>query len=234
MSGSERRPTASARKSVGQGDKPGWRRELRWRLRQHMWLKGTGTTVFMVLFFIVYLHLLHHPEFAVTLIPETGFDRWIGFHPWALVPYLTLWVYVSLPPALMPDRPTLLRYGVAVGLMCAVGLMIFWIWPNAVPPMQLNWGGMPGFDQLKHIDGAGNACPSLHVASALFSGIWLHRILRDIDSPPSLRLANLLWCLVIVYSTMAIKQHLLLDVLAGGLLGGVAAAASLRWVTRRG
>lgn len=200
-----------------------WHAVLSQRAREMVLLKAFGTTAFMTLFFIAYLHLLHDPVFAVTIMPLTPVDHWIGFEPGALFAYVTLWVYVSLPPALMPDRRTLIGYGLAVGLLCVIGLLAFLFWPTAVPTPRIDWGSYPGFSMLKGVDGTGNACPSLHVATAVFSGIWLHRLLRDIGSPRGLLLFNALWCGAIVYSTMATKQHVFIDVLTGSLLGGLAA-----------
>jgi len=209
---------------------PVWHQVLARRAREMMLLKAFGTTLFMVLFFIAYLHLLHDPVFAVTIMPLTPVDHWIGFEPGALFAYVTLWVYVSLPPALMPDRRTLVGYGVAVGALCVVGLLAFLFWPTAVPTPRVDWGSYPGFSMLKGVDGTGNACPSLHVATAVFSAIWLQRLLRDIRSPQALLLFNAFWCAAIVYSTMATKQHVFIDVLAGTALGVVAALLSLAWL----
>ena len=87
----------------------------------------------------------------------------------------------------------------------------------------------PGFALLQGVDAAGNACPSLHVATALFSAAWVQRLLRGIHAPAWLSWGNGIWLVLIVYSTMAIKQHVALDVLAGLLLGGAFGWASLRW-----
>ena len=78
------------------------------------------------------------------------------------------------------------------------------------------------------MDASGNACPSLHVATAVFSGVWLNRILREINAPRALRAFNWLWCVGIVYSTLATKQHVALDMLAGAVLGLAAALLSLK------
>jgi membrane-associated phospholipid phosphatase len=79
------------------------------------------------------------------------------------------------------------------------------------------------------VDAPGNALPSLHVATALFTALWIERLLHEIGTPAALRRLNWLWLTLIVYATLATKQHLLLDVLAGGALGAAFARASLRW-----
>jgi membrane-associated phospholipid phosphatase len=82
------------------------------------------------------------------------------------------------------------------------------------------------------VDLAGNACPSLHVAFAVFTGIWMDRLLKEMRSAHVLLALNWLWCLGIVYSTLATRQHVVLDVIAGAALGALTASvhlAALRW-----
>ncbi|HQT42425.1 MAG TPA: phosphatase PAP2 family protein [Halothiobacillus sp.] len=199
------------------------------RLVTDMPYKAIGTTVFMTLFFIVYLQLLHYPVNPVTIMPLTPMDHWIVFEPWSLTIYLTLWVYVSLPPALILSRRVLFGYGASMGMVCLIGLVIFWLWPTAVPTPQIDWARFPGFAALKGVDGTGNACPSLHVAAAVFSGFWLHQLLRLIRVPGWMSVFNALWCVAIVYSTMATKQHVFWDAAAGFALGAAGALLSLHW-----
>ena len=84
------------------------------------------------------------------------------------------------------------------------------------------------FAILYAVDSNGNACPSLHVAASVMSCLWLYVMLRKVGAPAWLNAANLLWCAGIVFSTMATKQHLLLDVLAGALLGVAVGWLSVR------
>ncbi|MNT32482.1 hypothetical protein D3C72_1683660 [compost metagenome] len=55
----------------------------------------------------------------------------------------------------------------------------------------------------------------------------LARQLREAGAPGWLRLLNLAWAVAIVYSTMAVRQHVLIDVL-GGLGLGLALGFALR------
>lgn len=201
-------------------------RELGWRLRHLWWLKAGGTTLFMTAFFTAYLELLHRPWYPVTQMPLTWLDRQVDFQPWALVAYASLWIYVSLPPALAASRARLFSYGWHIGSLCVTGLLIFVWWPTAVPPATVDWGLYPGYALLKGIDKGGNACPSLHVATALYSCLWLESELHGLRSGPGLRLVNWVWCGLIVFSTLATKQHVSLDVLAGVVLALTVAALS--------
>ncbi|HEX3729616.1 MAG TPA: phosphatase PAP2 family protein, partial [Opitutaceae bacterium] len=87
---------------------------------------------------------------------------------------------------------------------------------------------------LKSVDASDNACPSLHAAFALFSAIWLHRILRRVGAPHPLKLLNGLWCAGILYSAMALKQHVAVDILAGAALGAFMALPRGRRFRARG
>ncbi len=189
----------------------------------HFWFKWFGTTGFILTFFMAYFYLLKNPAFPVTIMPVTVVDRLVGFEPWALPFYLSLWVYVSLPPMLMLTRREIIEYGVWIGSMCMVALAIFYFWPSAVPPANIDWAKYPGVEFLKGVDAAGNAWPSLHVATAVFSAFWLHWRLSTVGLGRGSRLFSACWCVAIVYSTMATKQHVAVDVVAGVALGGMVA-----------
>lgn len=192
--------------------------------------KMLGTTAGMTVFFVAYFWVLKHPQHLVTIMPLTAIDHAISFRPEALPLYFSLWLYVSLAPALLIDRRELVSYGGAAVMLSAVGLGIFLFWPTAVPRVDVDWSQHPGFAFLKSADAAGNACPSLHVAFAVFSAVWFERILRQMGAGRLVHRLNWLWCLGIMYSTIATRQHVALDVVAGAILGLIAAIAHLRWL----
>jgi len=185
--------------------------------------------LFIGLFFGAYFYLLKSPAYPTTVMPLTGLDRLIGFEPRTMPLYVSLWVYVSLPPTLLATRRELYRYGLAMAGTCLVALIIFYFWPTAVPAANIDWIQYPGVNFLKNVDASGNACPSLHVATAIFSAIWLHHLLRRFGAPPWILIVNGLWCFGIVYSAMATRQHVAVDVLAGFLLGVLGAGLSWRY-----
>lgn len=194
-----------------------------------MYLKSIGTMLFISLFFGAYFYLLKVPSYPTTVMPITLLDHLIGFQPLALPLYLSLWVYVSLPPTLLATRRELYGYGMSMAGTCLAGLIVFYFWPTAVPAANIDWAQYPGVDFLKTMDASGNACPSLHVATAVFSGIWLHHLLRRFGAPRWILIFNGAWCIGIVYSSLATRQHVAVDVLAGLVLGGLAAYLSLRY-----
>lgn len=208
-----------------------WHRQAVAAMLLHPFLKAIGTTVFIGLFFLAYFYVLHFPAYPPAVMPEIWVDRLISFQPQALPVYLSLWFYVSLLPALVATRAELYRYGATMASTCIVGLSIFYIWPTAAPAPDIDWARYPDIDFLKGLDASGNACPSLHVATAFLSGVWLNHVLRRFGAPAWVLAFNWIWCALIVYSTVAIRQHVAVDAIAGLALGGAAAALALR---RRG
>jgi hypothetical protein len=77
-----------------------WHHQVTHSLMQHMWYKAVGTMLFIAIFFGVYLFLLKYPMYPTTVMPFIEMDELIGFQPMAMPLYLSLWLYVSLPPAL--------------------------------------------------------------------------------------------------------------------------------------
>ncbi|MEO8117932.1 MAG: phosphatase PAP2 family protein [Rhodoferax sp.] len=205
-----------------------WYRQLVAVVPQHLWLKATVTPLFIAVFFGAYLYLLKSPAYPITVMPFTALDQFIGFQPRAISLYVSLWVYVSLPPALLGSRRELFDYAAAMAVTCLIGLLFFYFWPTTVPPAQIDWALHPGMDFLKSMDVGGNAFPSLHVATAAFSALWFSFILSRFGAPRWVLGLNWVWCAGIVYSTVAIRQHVVVDVIAGLVLGILVAHLSLR------
>jgi membrane-associated phospholipid phosphatase len=206
-----------------------WAADIGLRFRRMFALKLVGVTAFTWVYFLGYFYLLQHPIHPVTVMPLTALDNLIPFEPSALFVYLSLWVYVGTAPGLQLTFIELLVYGLWVGALCLTGLACFYLWPTQVPPLAVDVSGFPGFATLQGVDAAGNACPSMHVAVAMFTVIRLEDVLRQAGAPLTLRLANRVWFVAIAMSTLMVKQHVVLDVAAGALLGIAFALPSLRW-----
>jgi membrane-associated phospholipid phosphatase len=196
------------------GLREAWRRfAYRW------WLKTLGISAYITGFMFLYFTLLRHPLFPVNIMPLTGLDRAIDFAPWSLGLYATLWLYISLVPGTLwswSEMGEYLRQVTALGIL---GFGIFLLWPTAVPEALIDWSAHPSVAFLKSVDAAGNACPSLHVAYAVLTAIWLQRLWRHLGASTAVLALNWLWCAGILYSTLATKQHVALDLYAGVLLG---------------
>ncbi|WP_041658140.1 phosphatase PAP2 family protein [Azoarcus sp. KH32C] len=212
--------------------RPAWFRQLAARFVAYWPLKAVATMVFMMVFFWAYFAILRQPMLAPTTMPRLAIDAWVPFSTAAFPVYVSLWVYVSLPPAFIDSLRPLLWFAVWMSGLCLFCLGIFWLFPTAVPATGIDWSLYPELALIKQVDAAGNACPSLHVASSVFAALWLERIARSVAAPVALRWGNALLCVAILWSTMATRQHVALDVLAGIVVGLAFALPSVRHVSR--
>jgi membrane-associated phospholipid phosphatase len=172
----------------------------------------------MALFFYGYFALARFPANPVLSMPISALDSVIPFQGIWFYAYASLWVYTSLVPALIGTVYKLMEYTVFIALLCLLGFATFYFLPTTVPYHMGMWGNDPAMRALQSVDLAGNAFPSLHVASAVFSALCLHRLLKELVAPKAIHLINIVWCCLIVYSTLAIKQHVVWDVLGGMVL----------------
>lgn len=223
-----RTPPLTAEKGA---PRPRWSHQFVQRVRHHFVLKAVGITAFMWVFFLGYFHTLRHPVRPVTEMPLTALDHAVGFEPLALIPYVSLWLYVGFAPGLMPTLRQAVVYGLWAAALCLAGLLVFYAFPTSVPvhPLRMALSQHSGFALLQGVDAAGNACPSLHVATAVFTACWLHRQLLGMGAPLWPRVVNGLWLLLIVWSTLATKQHVSWDVAAGIVLALLFVGLSMRW-----
>lgn len=209
-----------------------WYRQAAAAVPRHFVLKSIGIPVFIAVFFAAYFLILRNPVYPVTVMPFTLLDELIGFEPLAVPVYLSLWLYVSAAPAFLATRRELHSFAFGMTAACVTGLAIFHFWPTTVPPTTIDWTLYPSVDFLKNIDASGNAFPSLHVATAVFSGIWLAYLLQLFSAPLWVQVFNAAWCIAIAYSTVATRQHVAVDMWAGLVLGALTAWLSLRHARR--
>jgi membrane-associated phospholipid phosphatase len=211
------------------GHPAAWGPELLARVRNGFVRTVFATSLLTGLFFVGYLFVQRHPAYAPVMMPLTFLDLLIPFQAPLLLAYVSIWLYVGVGPGIQRGLRDFLTYGAWLSGLCGVGLAVFYFWPTQVPAPIVAATGILGFDMLHRIDATSNACPSMHVAVAIFTAIRVDETLRSIRSPWPMRMLNGAWFVVIAYSTLAIKQHVVLDVVAGGALGTVFALMSLRW-----
>jgi len=200
-----------------------WKQELASRLGTLRVLKMVSTTLGIAGFFYAYFWVMRHPFSAVTVMPLTWIDELVPFQPRSFFLYASLWLYISLGTALARDLRELAAFGAASFAITVVGLCIFVLAPTKIPDFPIDWLEYPSLTFLKTIDVSGNACPSLHAAFAVFAAFVIHGQLTAVRAERILLAGNILWCLGILYSTIATRQHVALDIVAGSVLGGMAA-----------
>ncbi|RZI97347.1 MAG: phosphatase PAP2 family protein [Variovorax sp.] len=204
-----------------------WQRLLGRRVATLWPLKFVGNTLATVGFFVVYFQVMQHRLPQAWMLPLTPLDRWLELRVWALPLYGSLWLYLALPVAFARDMRELNGFTLRAAAMSAIALTVFWFWPTAVPIFAIDGELHPALRFLKDTDAAGNAFPSLHVSFSVFACAVLRRQLREVGAPSWMHVLNVAWAAGIVYSTLAIRQHVAIDV-AGGLVLGLAFCWRLR------
>jgi membrane-associated phospholipid phosphatase len=203
-----------------------WATALATRARRTFIVTVSGTTLLTAVFFVGYFYVQMHPLGAPREMHLTAIDTLVPFEPRFLTAYLSLWIYLGAGPGLQPDSTAIMKYAGWVSALGMVGLLIFWIWPTHVPLFSIV-SDYPWISTLQQVDETSNACPSMHVAAAVFTAIRVDDVFRATHSPLYMRMLNWMWFAVIAYSTLAIRQHVVWDVVGGALFGTTFAVASL-------
>jgi membrane-associated phospholipid phosphatase len=164
----------------------------------------------------------------VRVLPLTRIDRAIGFHP-----YEWVWVYqseyllVNAIPWLATRRDELLGYTYGFALLSLTSFVVFFLFPIASPkpavpqPTGMYW-------LLQCYDVPYNSLPSLHAGMIVYTLAFGNRVVgREVSN--RVKWFFVVWAALILYGTLATKEHYLVDIVAGTLLG----LAVDGWVWRR-
>lgn len=183
-----------------------------WRTK--LWL----TVVISIGFWIPYLLLSRHAVLPIHTLPLTWLDEWAGFQPqpWSWV-YESNFLITGIVPWLITTRNTLRRYALGFAFMSGVSFLCFLIFPVACPrPSELGTDSL--LNVIARVDGPLNAFPSLHAASLIYTVLLVRRIFgRGLH--PLVMPALITWGVLILFATLATKQHYAVDLLAGGIIG---------------
>jgi membrane-associated phospholipid phosphatase len=184
-----------------------------------LWREKLCLTVALnIVFWSAYFFLSRHAWFPTHLLPMTWLDNWAGFrpNPWVWI-YESNFLLVPAIPWLIATGEELQRCIAGFILLAAVSFAIFVVFPVASPrPTDL--GTNPFMLFIAQADGPLNAFPSLH-ASTLIYTIALAKRLFGRSLSPIVFAALILWAGLILFGTLATKQHYAIDLLAGGLIG---------------
>lgn len=202
-------------------DKPP--RGIRPRLVSQWWLKVLLTIVLGGAF-LPYFLLQQFPLGTPRTPPSCVLDDVARFDPrWVFV-YQSIYLPFNLVPWLCWRRDQLVRYTRGYLVLLGVSFAIFAFFPS-LGPVRGDATGHGLYDLLCTLDTRGNACPSLHAGLIAYTFV--------VATSLSLRSTSLvvlaLWSMVTLYSTLALRQHYAIDLLAGGVLG-LACGAVAGWV----
>jgi membrane-associated phospholipid phosphatase len=179
---------------------------------------------------VPYFTLQHVHWTSVHELPATSFDRSIAFSPRWIYAYASLAVLVPLAPLLAATRAQLIRYAKGLGVLCVSCFVVFLLFPVAGPRPHTTDATFL-YHAIVAIDRPTNSLPSLHAGLTVYSLLFMGRVFAgSLTQPNRSRFvgAAATWGGLILYSTLATKQHWLLDLPAGALIA--LAAHRVAWL----
>ena len=171
-------------------------------------------TVFYLTWFSILENHIKSPEYVIHLSVD---DR-IPFVPAFIVPY-ELWfpyVLVTVLYLLFTAKDEYARLFAFLTTGMTIFLIVSTIWPNG-QNLRPSLIGNEGFFQsiiahLYRTDTPTNICPSIHVYNSLGIEFAIARS-EKLKKYKALKASSLVLCILIILSTMLIKQHSVFDVI---------------------
>ncbi len=155
-----------------------------------------------------------------TVMPVGLVEELIPFKPELAWVYLSIIFYLGIGPFLTDDRRELYCYAFGVSLQAVLAFLIFISFPTASPRPEPVCGDCL-YAFLTAVDRPFNSFPSLHAALTLYSFLWANRVLSQISKIPYVRLGIAIWGAAILYATIATRQHVFIDIVAGVIMAAV-------------
>ncbi|MBQ9152458.1 MAG: phosphatase PAP2 family protein [Solobacterium sp.] len=184
----------------------------------------------LVGYYMLYLCWFYFAEYRNPVpkyIIHAGIDDIIPFSVWAVIPYASWapFIFFSLLLfVLYASREELWR--LAVPMMCGMVLTVgFYLFVPTGLNLRPETMSGPSFlvwivELLHKADTPTNVCPSIHVfISFIIDQAWQRSTLISGERNRWKRILIRLWDLAIILSTLFLKQHSVIDVIAGMAVG---------------
>lgn len=150
-------------------------------------------------------------------------DSLIPFVPAFIMLYCTWYFYIAVTCVIffLKSKTDLRRTVFSMNICMAVGLLVYLIYPNYISIRPAVYGSDIFSQAVKLLqvgDPPSNVCPSLHVAIciSLYTGIADSVYFKNRSG---VKFFALILTILISISTLFIKQHSIIDVFFGGVLG---------------
>lgn len=182
--------------------------------------------VILLLYFPVYLSIFRYLENNTPKnihIISSPFDQYIPFIAVFIVPYLLWFVYMAAAGIyfLFFEKECFCRmmYFGMIGM--SIFLLVSWLYPNGLQIRPLHFAQDNLFTRLTQyvysVDTATNVLPSIHV----FNSIGVCAAISDserLGSKKVIQAGSFVMTVLIILSTMFVKQHSMVDVIAALIL----------------
>jgi membrane-associated phospholipid phosphatase len=148
-------------------------------------------------------------------------DDFIPFNEYFLIPYLLWFLYIFLTVAyfFFTSRPDYYKCCAYLFIGMTICLLIYTIWPNGhYLRVDIDSLGRKNIfitllSELYSIDTATNVCPSIHVYNSIGAMIAIHKS-PSLRPKKWLQWSALVLTILIILSTVFLKQHSVVDIFA--------------------
>jgi membrane-associated phospholipid phosphatase len=184
---------------------------------------------------VPYFTLQRLDAFPPRTPPVLPIDGWISFEPAWIWAYLSIALLVPLAPLLATRKEDLARYAKGLTLLCLACFAAFLFFPVHGPRPEPIADQHAIYELLVSWDRPSNSLPSLHAGLVVYSLLFAFRVLwADLGTAGRVSLGStgMLWGALILYSTLATRQHWAIDLPAGVFLAGTAHALVWRDAAR--
>jgi hypothetical protein len=191
-----------------------------------LWRRKLVLATLLTLWVSVPYYALERWMFFPARVLEPGpIDRAVPFVQGTAWLYLSLYLLLPIAPIALATRRDVRRFALDIAVIALVSHLIFLFCPTSVARPNVTPSDF-AYRLVIGVDRPLNACPSLHASLAVYSALWCDRLLRARVGAWLLRIGLWTWTLAILYATLALRQHVLVDLLAGAALATMVFVAS--------
>lgn len=183
---------------------------------------------YLSIFFVIYMLgflLLEKRISKNTIMTSTLIDQYIPFNEYFVIAYLLWFVFMALGFAyfVFIDQEGFKRTGFYLFTGMMISLLIYMIFPNG-QDLRVELNNENVFQILVSfiysIDSPTNVCPSIHVYNSIMMTVSLMKSENLINYKILLFFVVVLAALICI-STVLIKQHTFIDIIAAIMLAGI-------------
>lgn len=170
----------------------------------------------------VFMYLEKRPVKHINII-EMEIDKYIPFCEYFIIPYLIWFAYIGVTVIafMFLDRKDYYRLCTMLGAGMTIFLFISYVWPNGLqlrPDEFARDNFCVDLVRLLHSsDTSTNVFPSMHCYNSMVANaaIWKN---EKLSRKKGIKWGSLVLCILILLSTLFLKQHSLMDLLAALLM----------------
>ncbi len=184
--------------------------------------KPIVTTILLILFQTLCYFISKFFQADPYLIGNLIDDK-IPFSVWAIIPYFTWYLLIFLVPYFLfiKNKESFIKYVYAYIFTTVVANIIFIIFPTTVARPEVTVSGPITFVTKFIFDidtPIMNCFPSLHCAMSM---LFILYMFENKDINKWIKISTLIVSIIIMISTLFIKQHVFVDLVSGDILASI-------------